>query len=1501
MVALNNIEINGFHPAIKLWFERAFGQPTDVQRQAWKSIAEGSHTLIAAPTGSGKTLAALLPCIDRTVKEKLGEGGKSGKNGVRILYLTPLKALNNDIHDHLIKFIEQIDAVASQSDEQWPGIRCAVRTGDTPSSQRTAMLRKPPEVLVTTPESLFILLTSEKGRRLLETVEFAIVDEIHSLAADKRGAHLSISMERLEALCGRPVQRVGVSATQKPLERVARFLGGWASASDDSREQVIANRHPLGYKERPVAIIESAMEKKADVFITAPDRNMPTPTRESVWFPILNRLFELMTDCRSVLLFVNSRRLCERLCLRLNEHAGYEMAMAHHGSMAKERRLHVEQLLKNGELRCIVATSSLELGIDVGHVDLVIQLDSPLDTASGIQRFGRAGHGVGETSRGVIVVRQRGQLPEIATLGKLIAERDIEPIELQYNSLDVLSQHIVSIVAAQPVKLSELYRLIAGSECYRSFPFERLEAAVSVLAGLFPFARPLLDWNRDTDQLTGRTSASIAALTGAGTIPSTSAYPVHHADSRVHLGELDEEFIQESRVGDVFQLGTSSWMIQRMEHDRIYVTEAANSFSEIPFWRNEGPGRSYGLGLRVGRFLSELETRLGTHTESSFGPDLVDDGTKVAEWETSRTAADLQVLSWLMEEYRLDAGAARELIEFVRSQLAACELATDRRIVIEHYRDVMNQTHIILHNPFGRRVNRTWLLAIERQFEKLLPYRLYGNAKDNGIEFVLPEWDPSWLQSIWHVTPDNLEPLLTEAITGSPLLGVAFRHIAETSLLLSRSFTRTPLWQMRLRSRELLREALPFAGQFPFLDEAMRESLRRYLDVDRLKSVLEAIGEGDIQIVVRETNHPSPMAAQFLADYVNMRIYEGDGLDAAVQMQLLQVSKSFAGKLFGDESLASAFPPALLERERERLLEPDRPVGEKEGMLRLMKRNGDLSEEEAVRLVGEMAKNWLQQLEGEGAAVRFVMPPSERGECGGRGEERWICRDETELYEAFPLSPASLAFIVGRYAEQRIAFTDEELSERYPALEGEKAKQAVDELVERGILLQAPFADEGARLWSGRQAAARLVRLSVGEARKLAQPVKPLRWLQLMAQRQHALYGTRLRGADGLKQAIEKLQGLFLPVSHWESIIFPARVEAYRKEELDGLCATGEVLWIGSRQPGEKEGKIAFFLAGNKPLYEPILAAAAERETAHPELLQILKRSGASFLTRLSREAGKLPTETLSDLIDLAFEGHASNDQFAPLRIASAKKGKDWARQGSGQGRWYWTGSLADGVADDAEDGFTPETPGPPPVHWIKHMLDAYGLVTRDMANSLSPYSWELLLPILRRLEEWGSVTRGSFIEGEAAMQFTTPETAQAIRGAEPKLDEKEAITVLSAVDPANPFGLFMDWPAAESVSFSRKSGNYLVLSGGRLLYWIENNGKRMYAFDEDASGTDKKTAAHMKAIAGELIQRQKLTKLVIERWNGQAVTETSAIGPLEDAGAERNGKTAVFWLSRIG
>jgi len=1319
--------------------------------------------------------------------------------------------------------------------------------------------------------------------------------------------------------------------------------------------------HPFGYQPRPVHIVESKMEKVIELQVTMPDPKAPAKTRDAVWIPFMDRIMQLMEGCRSVLIFANSRRMCERLCLRLNDYVGYEMTRAHHGSVSREKRLEIERMLKAGELRCLVATSSLELGIDVGYVDLVIQIDSPMEAASGIQRVGRAGHAAGIASRGVVIARHRGALPEIAVLSRLIASRDIEPIRVPRNRIDVLSQQCTAMLATDAWQLDRLHAVIARCDSFRAFPRHRLEGMLRVLAGFYPFARPVIDWDRDTGWLAGRRNTLMAAVTGAGTIPQSSAYPVHHADSRLHLGELDETYVFESRVGDVFQLGTQSWMIREIAGDKVYVVETANRLSEVPFWQADISGRSFALGEKVGAFLSELIVQLGLKESAGNSADS-SSGRRIHKLDEPETSgdtgrirrSDIEATAWLEREYHLDARTSETLIGYIRGQHAACVVPTHRRIVIEHYRDLMNQVHVVIHNVWGRRFNRTWQLALRQHLEQTLPYRFYSNAKDNGIEFIFSEWDYSWLQSFWQVTSARVEPLISEALPSSPLLPATFRRIAETSLLLARSFRRMPTWQRRLRSEELLKESLPFAEHFPYLQEAVDECLQEHFDIRHVTLVLDRIVAGEVEVVVRECENPSPMAAQFVADYVTMNMYESDALNEDVQLQLLSVSKDMAGELFGREAVRRSFEPSIVAEERKRLAEGDEPPRDAEDLLRLLKRRGDMTRTELLRTAGaepvtaEAAEQWLDELIRSKRAEEVAVG----------GERRVICRDERETYAAFPEDVAARAFVLNRFIENRISFTADELRQHY-GLPDAMADDAIAKWADLKLIEPAPFADDDETgLWISSKIAARIVRLSVSHHRKQAEPVDPARWCGEMLRRHRMQAEAKPQGIDGLRSVLAQLQGLFLPLPHWESIVLPARLADYRPTDLDLLCASGELFWIGKKDDQDKEGKIAFFLSESKELYMPIVKAASRhvkdaigentgdadkavalnraspradaiekhndadpnRQAAdpnfqavdsntqapgsnpqevganpqaagakHQELLELLQRKGAMFLTQLSRDSNRLPSELLNDLFDLVWEGKVANDQFSPLRVHLQARSKKPPKQGSGLGRWYALNALA----DEAE---APE-PEQSVVRWAHHLLNGYGMMTKDIVAEACPFSWDTMLSVLKRLEEWGAVTRGMFIQGVSSLQFTTHEIASSMRKGPSAPDSEDAsqpLTLLCAVDPANPYGTLMPWPDKKGIAFSRKPGNYIVQQGDRWLYWVENNGKKVFTIDSGSS------VSELKPLFKAIMRQQHRSKIVIDTWDGEKVTDTVSGHELQAMGAEKDKTSLVLWPSTL-
>jgi ATP-dependent Lhr-like helicase len=1437
------------HPVLAEWFKETFNQPTDVQVQAWASIEQNRHTLIAAPTGSGKTLAAILPSLNRIIEAKLRDADKNVqvqsndnanaintnavKPGVKLLYITPLKALNNDIHHHVVSFAAELDKLAARTELSWLGLKVAVRSGDTPQKVRASILRKPPDILVTTPETLYLMLTSAKAREILRSVEQVVVDEIHYIAGDKRGAHLSLSLERLEVLCGRSFLRIGVSATQKPLERVAAFLGGWEGDST-----------------RPVHIIESLGNKKFELRVHVLD-HAAAGDKEAVWFALMDRLIKEMEGCRSTLIFVNNRRLCERLTQRLNDYCGDSFASSHHGSISREKRLEVESRLKAGELKCLIATSSLELGIDVGQIDLVIQIDSPLQAATGIQRIGRAGHSVGEVSRGVIIVRQRSSLPEVAVLSRMIREREIEPIVIRRNSLDVLNQQMVAMVAADDWTVDQLFQLIRRSDCYHTITRDKFEALLQVLSGFYPFVRPLIDWNRDTDRLSSRSSSRMAAIMGTGTIPGSGNYPVYHIDNQIQLGELDEEYVHESRVGELFQLGAQSWTIREIRNDRVLVSEGVNRISEIPFWRNEGIGRSFQLGEQVGAFLAEIGSRLTDKQQ------------------------DVATIAWLDGLHGFDSLAADSLIGLIRKQQAASAVPTDKSIVIEHYQDVMNQTHVILHNVWGRRLNRTWQIVLEHHIERKLQYRPYMCAKDNGIEMIFREWDREWLQSIWQAASAGVDPILMEVLGRSPMFAITFRRMAEVGLLLSRQFKRTPMWQKRLRSEELLKEVLPYAEQFPFFKAAIHECFEEFLDAAGLKYVLGGIESGTIQVQITQSDFPSPWATQFMWDYVNTQIYEADTLSSELQLQVMNINRELAGAVFGASAEQGVFEPEVLAAEQLRM--EGRPESAAE-LAALLKRRGDLTPSELEAACGEQAADWIQQLEEQGTIIRMTIG----------GKQRWVSRDEQATYEQFPHNSASVTFVLNRYVDGRLSFSEAQLMERYP-LTLEQTGQLITKWQEERRIERSPFAQPDLEpLWSGSTVCDRITRLSLQHFRNAGEPVDPARLGLFLLQRHHLLPGLRTKGIDSLRHIVHLLQGIFLPYTQWEQLIFPSRIEGYQKADLDLLCASGEVIWMGRKEAGEKEGKITFFMADSAPLYSPFMPTT--EETAHPELLALLRTKGASFLTRLSAESGLVPSVLLAKLFDLVWEGHISNDQWSPLRNYSAAKGKLNPKLGSGLGRWYPLESLGAGSIPLEESA----------VAWVRHLLQNHGIITKEVVSQYAPFLWETMLKVLRRLEELGTLTRGLFVRGISSMQFMERDVVDMIRQPNTPhapVGESDGAVAINAADPADLFGTVVPWPEVDGVHFARKQGNFLVYHQGAWICWIENYGRKIVFLKDDYD----KNPEMLIPIFRQLLTYGKSRKIVIDSWNGKQAADSAEGQLLLNRGAERDRGSLVFWPSTLG
>ncbi|MBA2564758.1 MAG: DEAD/DEAH box helicase, partial [Gemmatimonadetes bacterium] len=1028
--------LSRFAPATRSWFEFAFAAPTPAQAGAWEAIACGEGVLVVAPTGSGKTLAAFLWAIDRLtsapVAEDIGAAGDGGRGarageGVRVLYVSPLKALAVDVERNLRSPLAGIRGAAARLELPVRDVRVGLRTGDTPPEERRRFASEPPDILITTPESLFLLVTS-RAREALRSVDTVIVDEVHAVAGTKRGSHLALTLERLDALLEHPAQRIGLSATVRPLEEVARFLGG------SSRVRVVDARAEKAFELSVVVPVEDLAGLGRPTGEIASGATSGAEARSSIWPHVDERLLELVRRHRSTIVFANSRRLAERLCARLNDLAGEEVARAHHGSVSREQRMRIEEELKAGRLPAVVATSSLELGIDMGAVDLVVQVEAPESVASGLQRVGRAGHSVGAISRGVFLPKYRGDLLECAVVVERMRAGAIESLRYPRNPLDVLAQHVVAMVAMDDWTVDGVASLVRRAAPFADLPRGALEGVLDMLSGRYPsdrFAelRPRVNWDRATGRLTPRPNAQRLAVTSGGTIPDRGLFGVFLVGERgARVGELDEEMVYESRVGDVFLLGSSSWRIEQITHERVLVSPAPGLPGRMPFWHGDAPGRPVELGRAVGQFVREVAAM-------SSGSGL----------ERLRAAG--------LDEY-----AAENLSRYLGDQRASTgTLPDDRTIVIERFRDELGDWRVCVHSFFGARVHAPWSQALQARLGERLGLEVQTMYTDDGIVLRLPEADEAPAADAVLFEPEEIEDLVLEQVGSSALFASRFRECAARALLLPRRRpgSRTPLWQQRQRSADLLQVARGHPS-FPIVLETVRECLQDVFDVPALVELMAAVRRREVRVVEVETAGPSPFASSLQFGYVSAFLYEGDAPLAERRAQALSLDRSLLAELMGREELRELIDfDALAQLELElQLLADERKVLDADGMHDALRVLGDLSLAEAEARAAEPGAvgEWLRMLAESRRALSVRV----------RGEERWIAIEDASRFRdglgvALPpgvplafLEPVAdpLAELVGRFARTHGPFVTADVAARLGLASG------VVEKVLRGLELE---------------------------------------------------------------------------------------------------------------------------------------------------------------------------------------------------------------------------------------------------------------------------------------------------------------------------------------------------------------------------------------------------------------------------------------------------------------
>jgi ATP-dependent Lhr-like helicase len=1391
--------LDRFGAAARTWFEASFDAPTPVQRDGWPRIAAGEHALLIAPTGSGKTLAAFFACIDRLTRLP-----PDAPPGVRVVYVSPLKALVYDIERNLRAPLAGIRRAAEARGEVLRIPRVAVRTGDTSPGERRQQGRDPADILVTTPESLYLILGSRQ-RETLAAVETVIVDEIHALAPTKRGAHLALSLERVAAGAARDPQRIGLSATARPAAEVARFLGG----------------------DRAVAIVDAGAPPDLDleIRVPVPDMTRPEPVAAAagagsaaaqgggLWPAIHPKLLEEIRAHRSTIVFVNSRGLCERLAQRLNELAGEDLVRAHHGSLAHAERRQIEGALKSGRLRALVATSSLELGVDMDAVDLVLLVESPGAVSRGLQRVGRAGHQVGVPSRGLVYPKHRGDLLEAVVVAGGMRRGEVEPLRVPANPLDVLAQQIVAICAAAPIELDALEARVRRAASFRQLSREMLVGVLDMLAGRYPstdFAelRPRIHWDRERDLLTARAGARQLALVSGGTIPDRGLYRVQLGADGPRVGELDEEMVNETRAGEVITLGASSWRVEEITRDRVIVAPAPGEVGKLPFWRGDGPGRALELGVAIGAFLRELASRCG-------GGDL----------ERGRAAGE----AWLRERHGLDGYAARNLVDYAIEQQAATGcLPTDQAITVERFRDELGDWRVCILSPFGSRLHAPWALAIQARLSRDAGHEVEAVWSDDGIVLRLPDADdPPRLEALLP-DPEEVGELVVSQLAASALFAGQFRENAARALLLPRRRPgqRTPLFAQRLRAQNLLAVAREFPS-FPIVLETYRSCLQDVFDLDALVSLLRDLRSRKLRVDEVETRQASPFARSLVFAYTASFLYQGDSPVAERRAQALTLDRHMLRDLLGREELRGLLDADVIDAVEADLQAraPERRAQHPDALHDLLRRLGDLSVAELRERCEGDVEGWLPALVSSLRALSVKVG----------GEERWIAAEDAGLYRdalgcALPdrvpaafLAPAPrpLEQVVRRQARQRGPFTTADLALRYGLVAGQ-LEEVLAALAAQEKLAAGEFHPRGtSREWCDPEVLRRLRRRTLAALRDQVAPVDARTFTRFL-HGWHRL-GSGSASEARLHEALAQLEGAPVSFAELERLILPARVEAFDPRLLDGLGARGEWLWIGCGAHGQRDLRIAVYRRDRAALLaEPPPGPAAGLSPLATALLGHLTSRGASFAPELSRAAGSPPQAELDDALwELACGGLATNDTFAALRALSARhqrvsprRGRPKRPQPAPVGRWS---SVAGLLAE--------ETPATRRAHARALMLlERYGVVSRDaLANESLPGGFSAVYGVYRQMEESGKLRRGHFVDALSGAQFAFAGAVDRLRAA--RSDETAAIA-LAATDPANPFGALLPWPAARAEASPRRAaGASVVIVDGELALYVERGG----------------------------------------------------------------------------
>lgn len=1464
--------MHAFHPATRAWFEASFAAPTPVQRQGWPAIGRGEHTLLLAPTGSGKTLAAFLAVLDRLVAIP-----QDASDGVRVLYVSPLKALVYDIERNLRAPLRGIREHAARLGLPLRDIRVDIRTGDSTAGERRQQARRPADILVTTPESLYLLQTSA-ARATLASVQAVIVDEIHVMAGTKRGVHLALGLERLAALAGDP-QRIGLSATQQPVATAALWLGGEravttidAAAPPGLDLRIVV---PLADMERPdpppTEVTAQAATAAGD--LAAPGGRAPgfgdsaVQAEGGIWPSVYPRLLALIRSHRCTLIFTNSRLLCERLARRLNELAGTQLVQAHHGSIAHERRAEMEAALKAGQLPAIVATSSLELGIDMGAIDLVVLVESPGSAARGLQRVGRSGHDVGAVSVGRLFPKYRGDLLEAAVVGQRMVQGRIEATRMPTLCLDVLAQQIVAIVAMEPQSVADLHALVRRAGPYRELSLDLLTAVLDMLCGRYPAEAfsalsPRLNWDRGTDRLTARRGARLLSVLGGGTIPDRGLFRVHLGEGGPRLGELDEELVHELRVGDTVVLGASSWRVDAITRERVLVSPAPGQPGRLPFWHGERPGRPLEIGRAMGALLAELAPMTPAQmTERMSAGGLLDDF------------------------------AVANLVRYVDEQRQAVgALPTDAAVTVERFRDELGDWRVCILTPLGARVHAPWAMALEVALGEQLGRSVQTIWSDDGIALRLTDGAQMPETDALFVDPEAVEGLLLERLLDSALFATRFRDNAARALLLPRRRAggRTPLWLQRKRSADLLAVARRYPA-FPVVLETVRECMQEVFDLPALVGLLEGVQQRRVRVDAVQTPSASPMARSLLFQFIATFLYDGDAPLAERRAMALSLDRTLLRQLLGGAPLHDLLDAESLDEVQAALqcLSGRGRARHADGLHDLLRRLGELDEAEvAARCDGE-GRVWLAELAAQRRAVQVWLA----------GRPRWIAAEDAARYRdgldvALPpgLPAAFLAPAIGardelivRWARTHGPFAAAEPAERWGLPVAELQARCLQLEATGGLVGGALRPGASGQQWCDPEVLRRLRRRTMWRLQREVEPVEDAvlgrflpRWQGLDAPP---------RGLEGLTTAVARLEGLPMPVSALESEILPARVADFSSALVDQLGALGGLVWIGCGALGPRDGKVALYRRDRvRLLVDPPPTELPGGGPLHAALLRHLGQRGASFLFELQSAAPEASAEAhMAALWDLVWAGLTTNDTFGPLR--SLAGGVRRGRVAQAGGRWSLVGSLLAQPAGATERALAR----------AEALLDRYGVVGREIAQAEGvPGGFAALYPVLREMAEAGRVQRGHFVAGLSGAQFALPGAVERLRACR---EEGREVRVLAATDPALAWGAVLPWPASDETARRQlrrvAKARVVVVDGAPVLY-LSASGRRLMGLP-GAHGAPAAPADAPREVDPAVLRRAVdglrdhlgHRMLRITRVDGQIASEAPLTPALLAAGAE--------------